>query len=588
MKRSICILLFSIAILLIFSITILYILFSLQIILDTIADRSHSDMDQIAYDITTETLEPIDYQKIIKNQARLIPAHITLVDGAGNLLADSHRQEAIPGKFFNATIAEAKESGYAETINRDFDRKTITIATAKKYETASVELILLLVYSVENFQKLMTTFILFLSGLAVIIIYLVLIIVLYILHSYKKPINTLLMSTQEVSFGGFQKITIDKGNPELTQLVDKFNSLVDTYELLIESDNKKYSTINSLLSSIQTGILMVDTKNQVTLINPLAEQLLHIDKQQLFLNSHISRKALDKHVLFNEILEKTQQVLENLEVVESFTLTTEEGLVISIDVEIMFSKYQPYDLCGTLVILRDITEFQRLQNLKDEFISNVSHELRTPLTVINGFVETLQAWELLTDEERNTALNIIEVETDRLKKLLSELLLLSKIEGNMDTSHKQDIQPELALQEVLHVLDPIRKEKHITLQYSAPEMNETLFGVSGWFRQILYNLYDNALKYTPNRGSIILSLNKVEDKLVFQVQDSGPGIPDSEKERIFERFYRVDKSRNSKISGSGLGLAITKHMVMEFKGSISVQDAIPQGAIFIVTIPLIK
>lgn len=363
--------------------------------------------------------------------------------------------------------------------------------------------------------------------------------------------------------------------------MENFNSLVDRYNHLIESDNKKYSRINTLLSNLKTGILMVDTQNVITLVNPMAEALLNLNKLKLF---KVRSDKTYRNEILGQILKETERSNAEKET-RSLTITTPGGQILDITVEAMVNKYHPHEHSGALVILRDVTEMRRLERLKDEFVSNVSHELRTPLTVISGFVETLKSWELLNGEDRTTALNIIDVETERLKKLISELLHLSRIEGEMGHGVKRTIHATATVREVVSVLNPLGERKGITTEVIITEPLAPLHGMEGWFRQIVYNIYDNAIKYTPPEGSIRISLTDEGGSLVLAVSDTGIGIPQTERDRIFERFYRLDKSGNSKISGSGLGLTITKHMVEEFQGTIEVVSREGEGSTFRIRIP---
>jgi two-component system phosphate regulon sensor histidine kinase PhoR len=268
-----------------------------------------------------------------------------------------------------------------------------------------------------------------------------------------------------------------------------------------------------------------------------------------------------------------------------YSTTTPEGEILDITMEVTRSKYKPHDISGVLVLLRDVTEMRRMEKLKDEFVANVSHELRTPLTVISGFVETLKGWEALTANDRHTALNIIEVETERLKKLISEILLLSRIEGEMSHARKRLIPLAESVNQSAAALQPLADKKHITLKREIADPLEPLYGIAGWFRQIVYNLLDNAIKYTPPGGTVTVRLNTDRNRLCLEVEDTGPGIPREDRERIFERFYRREKSRQRKIAGSGIGLTITRHMVTEFGGTLELADSHPQGSLFRVYLP---
>ncbi|MDA3957574.1 ATP-binding protein, partial [Oceanispirochaeta sp.] len=436
-------------------------------------------------------------------------------------------------------------------------------------------------YWIEEAGTLIVAFILFAIAAALLLTGLVFLIVSIEMRQYQVPIRKLLKLTADAARGGISKINVDTSSTELAQLVENFNSLVDRYTTLTESDNKKYSRINTLLSNLKTGILMLDKDNAVTLVNPRAEDMLNLNKLSLFNVRNTSDSHNDNFEKILKISDSVNQKKESSHII----LTTPGARILDVSVEAVYNKYKPYEHSGALVILRDVTEMRRLEQLKDDFVANVSHELRTPLTLINGFVETLKSWKILSDDDRQTALNIIEVETERLKKLINELLLLSRIEGDMTEATRSFIDAPGIIRDVVKALEPLRIEKDISLELDLQETEASYSGVISWYRQIVFNLYHNALKYSPEAGHIHMSLKEEKGFLVLTVSDDGVGIPVEEQEKIFDRFYRVEKYQNRKISGSGLGLTITKHMVVEFGGTIDLHSEEGRGSSFNVRIP---
>ncbi len=582
MKKRLHILLILCTAVIIFLLYLVFFLYTINLTVKQTEGQGFDDIAQIYQDIKQTPAELLDYQQIALEQAKIIPAHIIIVDGDSYLLADSHKQIGdISGKYINADISDAKRMSAASSTLRDHQSNGLMVSVAQKFDVDEDSIIISLVYRINEVQRLMAGFLLFAGGITLLLTGLVILIVTYALKRYQKPIRKLLQHTKKAARGGFYKISVETGNAELTQLVDDFNALMDRYDLLIESDNKKYSKINTLLAHLHTGILMVDPQNTITLVNPQAERLLRLNKLKLF------KDAADNtylNELLSRILAETMKVNSDKRN-RSLSLTTDDGQIIDISIEVMFSKYIPYGHSGALVILRDVTEMRRLERLKDEFVSNVSHELRTPLTVINGFVETLKSWDLLDDADRITALNIIDVETERLKKLISELLLLSRIEGQMSGASKEYIDPVALVQEVVESLHSLGEERHIETQMVLGDEIAPVYGIESWFRQIVFNLYDNAIKYSQDGGVVTIRLFNDDSSLILEVEDHGVGISQEDQQRIFERFYRVDKSRSSRIPGSGLGLAITKLMVTEFQGTIDVESRIGRGTTFRVVIP---
>jgi len=567
--------------------SLMFFLFTIDTVISQTRVRGISDIRQIVMELEQAFRQPGNerkkaYQSVAEEQSERIPAHIIIVDTESYLLADSlMKKEDINGRYINADIADAKEHGRAGSTFRSPGTPGLFITIAKTHSFPKETVVIYLVYSIPEFQGLYTAFTAFGIGLLVFFAALIALIVSYIYRGYQKPIRKLIQHTSAAVHGGFSKISIDPGNQELSQLVVNFNSLVDRYNGLVKSDNWKYSRINTLLSNLSTGIIMVNLNNEIIMVNPMAEELLNLNKLNLF-NVRRNREEPDKTL--KEILHTTREVNRSQKST-SFSLTNSDNQILEIHADSIKSKYRPYEPSGALVILRDVTEIRRMEKLKDEFVSNVSHELRTPLTVISGFVETLKSWETLSVDDRTTALNIVDIETERLKKLISELLHLSKIEGRMGSEKSEHFNPADIIREVAAVLTPLGEKKEITTEITLPELESTLSGVSGWYRQIVYNLYDNAIKYTAPGGSVQISISDEQKTHTLEVRDNGSGIPGKDIDNIFDRFFRADHPGKKKVPGSGLGLTITKYIVEEFSGTITVQSIENKGSVFTVRIP---
>ena len=222
--------------------------------------------------------------------------------------------------------------------------------------------------------------------------------------------------------------------------------------------------------------------------------------------------------------------------------------------------------------------------MRTDFVANVSHELKTPLTSISGFVETLKLNENIDIATRNRFLGIIESESDRLKRLIDDILLLSFIE-NKETNSLEEVYIYEVFIEVYEMTDYFAKSKNINVTYRFRNQSISILSNRDYIKQIFLNLIDNAIKYTPENKDVYIEVDYYEDNLVIKVGDNGIGIPREDINRIFERFYRVDKARSRDVGGTGLGLAITKHIVKSLNGTINVKSELGEGSEFIITIP---
>jgi len=224
--------------------------------------------------------------------------------------------------------------------------------------------------------------------------------------------------------------------------------------------------------------------------------------------------------------------------------------------------------------------------MKKDFVATVSHEFRTPLTLISGFMEMLKTVSDIDIEDRKRAFEIVEIETERLKRLVSELLTLSEIENSLPSRASGAIDVGEVLATIARSLGKLAEAKGQRLETKIGVAKGLLRGDEGWFYQAIKNLVENAIKYTPEGGSILIEGDNDESSVVVSVSDNGIGIAEEELDRIFDRFYRVEKSRGSGGGGSGLGLALVKDIASIFGGAVEVRSAPGEGSIFTLRLPI--
>ncbi|MCE1195564.1 HAMP domain-containing histidine kinase [bacterium] len=270
----------------------------------------------------------------------------------------------------------------------------------------------------------------------------------------------------------------------------------------------------------------------------------------------------------------------------SFEAKNEAGAALQIDISPVLSKYGDREPIGTLAIVKDVTEKNRIETMRKDFVATVSHEFRTPLTLISGVIEMLRMYDDLPRADRSRSLEMLEIETERLKKLISELLMLSKMENRIFSSEPEPIDVAKVLGQVAAALAPLAEKKGQSLELSLNLGAASVRGDESWFFHAVQNLVENAIKYTPAGGAVVVEAASDERDLRIAVRDNGIGIAPEDIDRIFERFYRADKSRGSETGGSGLGLAIAKDIISLFNGEITVESAPGSGSVFTVRIPL--
>jgi two-component system phosphate regulon sensor histidine kinase PhoR len=243
------------------------------------------------------------------------------------------------------------------------------------------------------------------------------------------------------------------------------------------------------------------------------------------------------------------------------------------------------DPAGAVLVIRDVTELRRLENIRTEFVSNVSHELKTPLTVISGLVESILQDPEMEEPTRQRFMERVRAQAQRLGELVSDLLSLSRAERVLPQKNHQVLDLRLSLRESIAAIEPLSDEKGLQLRYSIPESSLAVRADMESLRQIFDNLLSNACRYTATGGRIDIDARRVDDAVLVDIADTGIGIDERQQERVFERFYRVDSARSRELGGTGLGLAIVKHVVHALDGDIRLESEPGVGSVFTVEIP---
>ena len=365
---------------------------------------------------------------------------------------------------------------------------------------------------------------------------------------------------------------------ELGELSRNFNFMMETMENTIEEVEYKHLQLTSVLKSISHGILVIDIDGNIILINDEARKMIKskcIGKEE--------GKNIKQVIHVEKILNGIEKYIGSKEN-NCEKLKLEDETVYKLKIDPVYLQNSKNAIIGSIINIENITEIVKLENMRRDFVANVSHELKTPLTSINGFVETLIINEDLPSDKRNRFLAIIQKESDRLKRLIEDILLLSSIESknNLVT---ENVLLYNVFKEVYEMISYIASSKHIKIYYNFEDEKVAIQAYGDYIKQLFLNLIDNAIKYTPEGGTVIINQFTRNNEITIEVIDNGVGIPKEDQSKIFQRFYRVDKARSRSVGGTGLGLAITKHIVNSLQGNISVESKLGEGSKFIVTIP---
>ena len=378
------------------------------------------------------------------------------------------------------------------------------------------------------------------------------------------------------------------GRDELGKLARTLNAMGSSLQVQMDHISRSGVRMQGLLDNMTSGVVMVAHDGRVVIYNREAEALLGgTAKERLGRGITDMKQHYELVQLIREVLESGQEEALHEEI--SVYYPEERLLQISL---VPMSMDDEEDT-GLLLVLQDVTAIRRLERMRSEFVANVSHELKTPVAAVKGFAETLLAGAMNDPETARSFLTIIQEESDRLNRLIGDILELSKIESRRSPLHFSPIDLPVFLGRLKEILSPEAAKKGITLDVQAEdglflEADEDRLG------QILINLLQNSINYTPEGGKVkILAETFFEEdgedeRVRITVTDTGIGIPKKDLPRIFERFYRVDKARSRSSGGTGLGLSIVKHLTELHHGSIRVESLVGVGSSFILELPLLQ
>ncbi|MDE0685136.1 MAG: ATP-binding protein [Candidatus Poribacteria bacterium] len=402
-----------------------------------------------------------------------------------------------------------------------------------------------------------------------------------------KPIEKLTQMTQSVAAGKIDsRVPIDSKN-ELGQLSRNFNLMADTVQEQIDKISEEHRRLETILTDMGEGVLLVNGAFEITYANPMAISMLSLP------NAYVGKALIE----INRIpeLQTLLQVAEQTETaafaeIRLGNLTEPEAEVTVVPVAT--GESEEY-----VVVIHDVSKERQLERIRADFVANVSHELRTPLTTIRGYAETLLSEDATRTKTQEQFIVKILNHASRLSRLVSDLLELSRLESG-DVELKRTLYHLNTFYEpILDVFEPILEESELVLKWEVPESLPKVSVDHQLFMQVLVNLIDNAIKYTPDSGTITVSAklrtseafegsNITSAEIIMDIKDTGIGIPMESQPRVFERFYRVDKGRAREMGGTGLGLAIAKHIVLRHNGRIWLESTLGEGSVFHVAIPL--
>jgi len=398
-------------------------------------------------------------------------------------------------------------------------------------------------------------------------------------RSAARRIRRLKEFADRAAAGDFTPLERDYGYDEVADLAGSLGHAVAGFAQTIRSLTDERNRSSAILGSMVEGVAVVAADERILYCNWAFEQILELPE-----GSSAGRKLVEA-LRQADLVALVRQALPGAEEV---TGEVEVGTVRPRNFSVTAAPVRAAGASGAVLVLHDITELRRLERVRRDFVANVSHEFKTPLTAIQGFAETLLSGALDDKANRKRFVEIIRQHAERLTRLTDDLLKLARIEAGRLELEFRPINVEALVNGCVETTRLKAETKGLRIRVDLQERLPAVRGDGGQLGEVLQNLLDNAVQYTPPGGQIEVKARLNGREVIFTVADTGIGIPESDLERIFERFYRVDAARSREAGGTGLGLAIARHIVDAHGGRISVESAIGQGSRFHFTVPFLS
>jgi len=393
-----------------------------------------------------------------------------------------------------------------------------------------------------------------------------------------QPLRALLGATDRLGEGKSGQRVFTEAQDEIGALAAAFNRMSEQLDARIARLEEDRQQLRTILSGMVEGVVALDPNQRILYANERATQLLGLPSQTL-----VGRRLWEV-VRQRPLLDVVQRALDSSEP-QREELGWNGPTVRSLTVHA--ARLPGLPPRGAVLVLHDTTELRRLERLRQEFVANVSHELKTPLSIIKACVETLLDGAVDDPQHRRPFLEQLDSQSNRLHALILDLLSLARIESGEELFEFQPLPVCEVVQACLERHRPRAesKEQILEMRSSAGDEELAVWADEEALEQILDNLLDNAVKYTPQGGRVSVCWRREGDQVCLEVADTGIGIPESDLPRIFERFYRVDKARSRELGGTGLGLSIVKHLAQAMHGSVYAVSRPGQGTTFTIRLP---
>ena len=394
-----------------------------------------------------------------------------------------------------------------------------------------------------------------------------------------KQIN---QKVKDLIAGDYSQVLDMQGSSEITNITNNLNDLSEVIRLTQENLEQESKRLNSILSYMTDGVLATNRRGKITMINDMAKKQLGVQKEDVLNKSILELLKIEDEYELRDLITQVPELMIDSQ--------DDNGEYLSLRVRFALVRRESGFISGLVAVLHDTTEQEKEERERRLFVSNVSHELRTPLTSVKSYLEALDEGAL----SEPVAPDFIKVsldETNRMMRMVTDLLHLSRIDNETSHLDVELINFTAFITFILNRFDQIRgqdEEKKYELVRDYPITSVWIEIDTDKMTQVIDNILNNAIKYSPDGGKITVTMKTTDDQMILSISDQGLGIPKQDLPRIFDRFYRVDRARSRAQGGTGLGLAIAKEIIKQHKGFIWAKSEYGKGSTFTIVLPYDK
>ncbi|HZT70345.1 MAG TPA: ATP-binding protein [Terriglobia bacterium] len=550
--------------------------FTVKLQTENIQKRLRTEAEILAGDLASVPRSDLD--KWARQSAARARAHVAVIDPQGIVLADSRD----PGNVSSsrADLAEVRSAltgsvGTAVRTEVALHEDYFYLAVPLRYlgQPGFALQLSVPLTDVRTATKALHREIWIATLIA---LFLALVIAYLFSRSFTRRVNSLKLFAEQLDKVPTGERAWLRGNDELSELGRSLDRTGARLRELVERLTLESARREGILASMVEGVVAVDRDLRITFCNDSFRRMVAatapISERQPLLEILRDPELL---AMFSSVLDSRQPVKRRVR------LAGAEGRSFEVQVAPLSGTVQ----AGAIAIFYDITDLERLERVRRDFVANVSHELRTPLTAISGYAETLLEGGLEDPENNRKFVEIIKSHATRLSNITSDLLALSELEAEKPAGEARPVSVSNAVETALKMIEPTAQLRDVKIIRGHLERAEVL-AERGQLEQLLVNLLDNAVKFNRRGGEVRLAVTREGDRIRITVADTGIGIPSTDLSRIFERFYRVDKARSREMGGTGLGLSIVKHIVERLNGTITVESQLGKGSTFTILLPV--